>query len=229
MKRCLSIFLSLLLMLTMFPVTANATENSTTECEELIDLACQIFPEYVSKIKNHEISTYALPRNIEQPEIVFSETRAVSEDENIIYTEYSDGAVLLTDLQFNKEVTYVDRQTGAGATVVTVNIKATCNQVSDQYFKLSNVVYTLNGAGYDSIDNPGTASTSTPATNGSGHACNIIGSRTYEPNETASANARLMYHLQFRYHLVADRFYDSYLTLEVGDNSATVTHSSGNS
>lgn len=215
MRKYLAMLLAAVMLLTMMPLGAAAAETDTSERDELIALACEVFPEYTNKIKNKSIGANLLSRTSGQRELVATETRSVPDGETLIYSEYSDGVVLLTEYDFGKEVTYVDRQTGAGITTTTVNIKATCSGTSG-YFQLTNVVYTLVSSSYDMINDTGSASTT-------GN-CSIT--KAYSPvlNETASGNAKLVYSLQFRLSSAAGDFLTSQLKLEVGDDSAAVTH-----
>lgn len=180
MRKYLAMLLAAVMLLTMMPLGAAATETDTSERDELIALASEVFPEYANQICEERIGTYAVSRGLGQRELVVTESRSVSDTETLIYSEYSDGIVLLTDYDFEKEVTYVDRQTGAGITTTTVDIKATCTGVSG-YCKLDDVVYSLVSSSYDMIHDKGTASRS-------GN-CNIYGSSCVL-NETAWRTAK---------------------------------------
>lgn len=213
MKRLFALVLSLILVISMMPVDAVATE-SNSERDELIALACEVFPEYANKISTTITVVNSHSRSVDSREIVASESRSASNGDIITYTEYSDGLILLSDTEFYSQITYNDRQTGANATVVDISIRATCN-LTNKAVTINNIIYTLNGSGYDSINAAGTAST----------VSGTSASRTvYRANETASQPAKLEYHLSFRYANSSGSIVDSYLTLTVKNNSATVTH-----
>lgn len=81
---------------------SNVPVVTMTDSEEVSDYvrdaACRAFPEYASKIQaNQAPSTFATQnQSMEKPEIVIKETRAISDNENVTYTEYSNGVSMLS-------------------------------------------------------------------------------------------------------------------------------------
>ena len=216
MKRFLCILLSLLLIATTIPYNVLAAENNTSERDELIELACEVFPEYASKIRNPNTSTYALSRSSSSSELVTNETRAISDSEYLIYTEYSDGFTLLTDVDFDSELTVTDRVLASSYSQVTLRIKATCTYDSSDYFVLSGVVCTLNKTAYDTIDDTGTYTCYGD--------CSVSAAYTPILSESASIDAQISYRLNFVCGPTSYYTQNSLLTLTVGDNTTTVTH-----
>lgn len=97
MKKCLSLILAFVMMLTMLPMGVLAAEENTSEKETLAEKACEVFPEYTTLIRG-EVSTYATPYNAEEPaQVIKQEIRPVSDTENIILSIFSDGNAVVVD------------------------------------------------------------------------------------------------------------------------------------
>lgn len=97
MKKLLSILLIMALCLWAFPISSNAVvDKSSTDRLELLNLACQIFPEYTSNIRGEGDETYRTTQT-GPSELIFCETRAISENERLTYAQFSNnrGVVVL--------------------------------------------------------------------------------------------------------------------------------------
>lgn len=95
MKKILSILLSAVILLTM-PVNVMAAEDTSAYThEELVQLACQYFPDYAPLIRGEAISTYAVPNAASSSEIVYSDTRDVSDTETISISVLASGEVVI--------------------------------------------------------------------------------------------------------------------------------------
>ena len=210
--------MSCVLFISVLPFNTMAAQNNSDERAELILLACEVFPEYADKINNQTVNTNSRSSTSENRELVLTETRNVSENESLIYSEYSDGVILLTDYAFEKELTIIDRVSSSYAVNVTMNIEATCTNVSG-YFLLEGVKYSLINGAYDVINDEGTATAT-----GKCRIWNKDLFYSYVPNETASQNACITYRLGFQIGASSASQINSRITLTVGDNSATVTH-----
>ena len=211
MKRLFSLLLALGIMLTSFPVNSYAAEEQ--ERDELINLACTVFPEFSEKILNPTIINQPYSRSIEEPVLVYSEARAISENEELIYSEYSNGAVLLTS--YNKELTRTSYESNSFAVHITANIKATCTS-SSGYFQLTGIKYSFLANDYDLITNTGTASKSGRCT-----AYSLYNSKL---QENASGSAQLSYTLTFQLGSTGAQSVLTRLTLYVGSDSESVSH-----
>lgn len=95
MKRTIAIIMLLVILLTTAILPVYAAEPAS-EKAEIIDLACQAFPEYTDIICGRVPASRARSNTNEKPEMVFSETRSISDDQSISITYYSDGGALLT-------------------------------------------------------------------------------------------------------------------------------------
>lgn len=95
MKRTIAITMLLVILLTTAIQPVYAAEPSG-EKAEIIALACQAFPEYTDIICARVPTSQSRSNIREEPEIVFSETRSISDDQSIAITYYSDGGALLT-------------------------------------------------------------------------------------------------------------------------------------
>lgn len=211
MKKCLSIILVLSLLLVVIPMSVQAASNDL-EREELIEKACEAFPEFATKIRNEEPKP-ASYRMSGESEVVYAETRAVSDRELISYTEYSDGAVLLAQTQC--ETIYNSTTDIANEIKVDITVKATHNDAPG-YFKASHVQFTINETGYDYITSPGSTSTS--------GGCQYGGGYSMKKTETASGDAYVKYNLGFKFGPASDDYYTTQLWIQVGSNRLSVEH-----
>ncbi len=216
MRKRLSLILATILLLTMVPYSTLAVED-TSGRDELLALGCEVFPEYTDKIMSPNV-TLSLGRSSTSNtrEVVKSEVRAVSETENLTYTEYSDGLVLLTSVEFPVTVTTIDSETSSFSSNYTITIKATCSEASG-YFQLSNVKYSIIRSAYDTITSEGTKSSS-------GKCWESSDGYYFNATETSSKKAFISYRLCWQFADYPGYVYNSLLTLEVGQNSASVTH-----
>lgn len=164
MRKLLSIFMTTLILMTM-PLNAFAAEdNSTYTHEELIQLACDVFPEYTSQICAEKSSTYALPRSSGDEEIIFTETRDVSDTETVSISVLSSGNVIIVSAVsgFN-----IQKQNASASTVgpdiigsTTFNVTSSVGQGS---FYLKNVGFIITQSGSGNFTSTGTPSATTGA------------------------------------------------------------------
>lgn len=222
-KTCFSLFLAFIMLLTTIPFTAAA--DNTSDYDEIIDLACQIYPEHADKIRYQTITSADNTRSSD-PILIYSDSRKISENETLLYSEYSNGIILLTDYDFYEVVTPVDSATGAGATAYTCNVRAACTNIAG-YFQINNFKYTLVSSTYDRIDSLGTYYAYEESNNGIENDCYFSASsknpRT-QMTETASSDAYANFSLQFRFSARQNDFFTSLLKISVGNNSMAVEH-----
>lgn len=219
MKRFLSIFLALVMLLAVMPLSTYAAENKTGR-DILLEKACAAFPEYASKIAadTAPISTYSFQQ---ERVVVFSETRELSDNELVSYTEYSDGLILLSDVTPNSSVKY-NSTTDVGTQIkVDITVTATCSGVNS-YFKASNVKFTIEEYGYDHIDSIGSPR-AYPSSYTSYDNCQYD-SYSLNSYETASAKASVGYSLFFRFGSYQTAFITTCLWVGVGSNALSVDH-----
>lgn len=177
MKRFLSIFLFALCLISTSHISVYAndnlfesvSDNTSDEFRELIiEKAIQVFPEYEDNIlgnnltANAFIQSYSLGKN----EIVVDETRSISENESIHYTEYANGITLMSFMITPGKNIYYE---GGRGYYMAHNLNAwiTCGGSSDLLFISgvecrtsmndvdSNILYN-----YGTIDNNLTSATS---------------------------------------------------------------------
>lgn len=223
-RKYLSFFLTVIMLLTMMPFSA-AAADTTSERDEIIELACEIYPEHADKIRHQTITSADNTRSSDAV-LVYSDSREVSESETLLYSEYSNGIILLTDYDFDEVVTTVDSATGAGATTYTINVKATCSHVAG-HFMINNFKYTLISSTYDRIDSLGTYYAYETPGNGIEYDCSFSESSTNprtQMTETASSDAYANFALQFRFSAREEDFFTSLLEIIVGNNGLTVEH-----
>ena len=149
MKRLLSALAVMLLLLTMLPFSAVAVETETSERELLISLACKVFPEHATKIcSDIHSTTYGLNQRTNRKELVVTETRSISENEQITYSEYSDGSVYLVGASIDPWY-LVDSgvSDSSSTTVYTGRFIITSNVNENALVVINNIKYAIvNGA-----------------------------------------------------------------------------------
>lgn len=154
MKHTISIILAVLIVITVLPI--NSTATSTSERENAINMACELFPEHATiinnSINNESITLY----RVERREKVFEETKDYSDSVAITYTEFSDGTAYVTQNTYSKEFT----QTGSDI-LSSYLIKYTCNiAVYSNYASsklcVNGIKFIIDSISYDNITSKGT-------------------------------------------------------------------------
>ena len=220
MKKSLEYILTITLLFCLLPMNVSAQENNV-ERTELLEKACVAFPEYADII-NADTVPSTVSRSVSSREVVFSETRDISETEFIVYTEYSDGLVVLDSVEImDDEVDYNSTEQSGSMTKFDITVTATCLGVNS-YFTLSNVKFTIYATTYDRITSSGTPTTHNVQNTYNDKCTNWDPVCT--PNETASAAAKISVKLQFRFGPRDTEFYISYLTINIRNNQLTVEH-----
>lgn len=221
MKRTIALLLSIIITLASFPTYVSATEIKNYEDDPILDLACEVFPEYADKIRCQNTDKSAYP-NIatasKSRELVANETRAASDNEYITYTEYSDGIILLTDYTYGKEVTITEESSNSLGLMRTMDIYTYCIAVSHLgNITFKNIKYTILDNDFDIIRSTGTTS--------GVYQCEIMDS-DYLLRESASENAYITFDIKWYTagsgH--AGYFLTSRLKFSLGNNIPSVVH-----
>ena len=223
MKKLISILFTLLLLLVAFPINSNAVVNkSNIERIELIDLACLTFPEYASNIRGNANKSYRGPQN-GPAEIVFCETRAISENERITFAQYSNNRGVIvyeTASAASLEETGSSENTFCCGLSSTLSYAITPTLESDfsGVFYLDNFKYRLISATYDSITDDGT-----PSYNDEIYCAYTQSTTVYQ--ETATSAAKATYNITFIHNGSYGVFSsdDIYVTLDLRVRNDTVT------
>ena len=156
MKKIIAFIISFVLFFSMFPLSVFASEDTPSEYDELIEQACKVFPEYASAIRDEIISYNARNRSIETEEIVYQETRSISDTESLgIALTSSGNAIVLRNIYDYFDLT-VPSSSESDITTVGVYGKTTVQVASDgYYFKLPNVKYIIYYTGSDHFSHYG--------------------------------------------------------------------------
>lgn len=96
MKKSLAVLFAAILFLTMIPVSVSAAETDLSEYNELINLACEAFPEYASAIRENDRNSRSTLYSVSSNEVVFSDTRSISDSVKIGITQFSSGDIFVT-------------------------------------------------------------------------------------------------------------------------------------
>lgn len=153
MKKLIAVCLSLIMVLACFPVYAFAAENTQSEYDQLIALACEVFPEYASAIRCENVCSYTLPRSSDPMAVIHRETREISDSESMSIALLSSGSAIIIYNNF-ATTTYTSNTSDIGSVGVsgTASFKVSMNNA---YFKLNNVEFTIYETGSDYFTNFG--------------------------------------------------------------------------
>ena len=154
MKRVLSILLVAVLLFTVMPFAVFADESDISEHDELVAKACETFPEYSNKISGHLTPSQVQIQSVSghSSEVVHSESRYVSDDEVLTYTEYDSGIVTLSEARFTASFTTDSTDVSGSITYVTATLRGTVsNYGCDNVFIAENFVFAIYAHSYDRI------------------------------------------------------------------------------
>lgn len=218
MKRLLSYILSISMIVSLLASYAHASPIDKAAHDELVNLACEVFPEYTSIITNSSCNSRSVFLNTECPEIVFSETRSISDTTCLSYIELSDDTCFLALASSSSDLTpsasySITNSTISGSTTTdTISIVATYSP-SSGVVRISGLQYTIYAYSYDRFTNTGSISTQNGAT------C-----RGYYPQyvETSSSPAYFYYSLAFPYY---GQFIGMHIDLRLQNNQFRLTYS----
>jgi len=141
MKKVISICIVITMLLTMLPVYAFAHDNKALTHSELISLACDVFPEYADAITWHNVNPYTLPRSADPYEVIYRETRQISDNESLNISLLASGGAILIYASTG-EITYTANTTDINSIGVAGTATFTV-ALNDYSFVLSNVSFTI--------------------------------------------------------------------------------------
>ena len=184
--RKISIVLAVALLLTLcvpFGVAAAEVDNAAPDThEEMVDLACKVFPEYADNIATPR-APIRQSRSASDP-VVVSEARQISDQEVMTYTEHASGKAFLT---FTKTWDETASSTSGNTKTVTGTVTVTCN-TSMQVFYIGDMKYKIDYNGYDAIVDRGSRRNTT---------CHSVTETQLKDKEDSSGSARHQYEALF--------------------------------
>ena len=154
MKKYISFFLCVVLLFGALPFQVSAAENTSTH-DELIALACEVFPEYADILRNPPVVVYA---RSSEDKVIFRETRDISDNHNVSIVIYQSGLSIISDSGCDVEVTDSSGNTDGSNYLGTASYRVTCPG-SGGTFELSNVKYKIRRGGSGIFTSYGTYST----------------------------------------------------------------------
>lgn len=162
MKRLLCIFVSILMLVSFFPFNVFANDYTSSEYDELIELACEVFPEYASAIRGENISSYARTLSNGDIEAVYQETRSISDNETLGLTILSTGDAIVVKCNFD-EITLTANSSDV-TDISGIGVTGTASFQVASYghsFRLSDVRYTIYDYASDYFTNYGSVTSCT--------------------------------------------------------------------
>lgn len=192
MKKMLSTCLAIFMLFTILPLSAFAEDKQLNEQEELINLACEAFPEY----KDYILGNISMYRGTSSDsEIIFCETRNISETEKITYAQYANGRGIIVGSNiavFGVSLYDPSQSNISGGYDYTFSVNVTTTETSDfpGIFYVTGCKARIMSATYDSLINYGTCSVNNT---------NWCKYRTGDKNktETSTQDAYIEYNLTF--------------------------------
>lgn len=158
MKKLVSLFLAVIMIFAILPVSAFAAESDNFESYDYqVALAKQIFPEYRDKLEGKGVATYAsMPGT--KPCIAVRETRPVDGNTSMTYTEYDNGLVTLGTARFQKEADYEVTGEKAYSSYTEYTAKIVASVIEGPTFTATGVKYRIYPVSYDKVVSAGSYS-----------------------------------------------------------------------
>lgn len=218
MKRLMSFLLVLAVIFVVAPMPVSASQGEKLSGqEELIALACETFPQYENKILSRRGYADNARSIASNRSLVITETKNISDNELVVYSEYSDGMILLSYAQYRYTTTTNSLEQEGSRTLWNVTVRATSVDVTGAYFELRNVQFTVYATTYDRITNVGTYTEY--------GRCMMHTQATPVLNETASTKANIVCCLSWNLNdSISGGWINSVLRFEVGNNDFNVIH-----
>lgn len=142
MKRTFAITLALVMLLSSGAFPVHASESYSNDREEIIELACEVFPEYESAIRWENTSASPYSRSSQEQEVVHREERQLSDTEAMSISLLASGGAIVIKTEFADDIDYTEDITEIGT--VGFAGSATFKVVqNDDYFELSDVRFTV--------------------------------------------------------------------------------------
>lgn len=155
MRKLISVIMVALTLL-ILPLSAFAAENDSTYThEELIQLACEVFPEHRATILGARSTTSRSSKSSGSREIVYEATRNYDDSTILNYVEYSDGFVSLAAANTEYKITNLTSTSDSSfSTAYTCSLSFT-NNSNGEYAAARNVKFVIASNNYDSITSKG--------------------------------------------------------------------------
>lgn len=150
MKKICSLLFAVLILLGTLPFSATASEGNLDQ-GELIELACEVFPEYEEYLNNPPASIPTRSGNGGIGEVVSSKTRSISDTESMTATLYSTGYVVVGYVFDYYKVAISDSGSQIGPDYIgSASFTVTTNGKGKGQFNLNSVGYIIhqNDTGY---------------------------------------------------------------------------------
>lgn len=148
MRKICLLLCFLFLVTIMFPFSVHATEAPLTY-DELIELSCEVFPEYADRITNPVISSSSTYST--RDPVIISEVRTISDNEVLTYQEMASGYSILS---YSHKWDVISSSDNGYQFTKTGSLYVYCS-ISPEVFALTEFTYKINTSGYDYISDFG--------------------------------------------------------------------------
>lgn len=166
MTKFVSLCLAFLMVVSILPNKATASEVSRSRKEELLSLACDVFPEYAASIRSESASIYGIPRTENADKVIISETRNITETQSLTYAQYASGRSVVVNMVddsslFDPDLVKDEFTNFTGGKYGTVSIEVATNASGlPGVFSVTNFKYKIYDNTFDQITSLGTATMS---------------------------------------------------------------------
>lgn len=150
MKKLFSLFLAVIMIVAILPVSAFADGDNFEGYDYQVALAKQVFPEYRDKLKETGVATYASKPGT-TPSITVRRTRPVDDNTDMTYTEYNNGLVTLSTARFQKTADYEVTGEKAYTTYTEYTAEIVASVIGGLTFTAKGVKYRIYPIGYDKV------------------------------------------------------------------------------
>lgn len=220
MKKAIALLVSLIMLFVNCALPASAAvydSEPEVQVNDLLVLACEVFPEYADRITTEYHSS-----NSRSARTLVREISRESDNGSIFtYTEYSDGLVLLTEseVDFKCEETQTDMEVEQSITRCTLSVRAFSNKFTYGYFQFNNIRFVLDRFNYDYITSYGSAiKYGSPL-------CLSPSTPTVIYNETASRRAQISYFIHWDTNdPISKDYWPTELRIVIGNTTYSVSH-----
>lgn len=155
MKKILASILCMTLLVTLFPSISYANDivDETVEYkytnEEVLDLACNIWPEHEEILRNQKAKPASKVRSLEEDVVVLQKTHKLSENETIMYVEKASGMAFALVVE---NWVQSSQTSGSGYVEYGGSLYATCGTSASNLINFRYRIYTSD---FDRITNYG--------------------------------------------------------------------------
>lgn len=153
MKKVFMILLAVVMLVSVMPLSASA--SSVSDRERTIEMACELFPEHVSVIRNEAVNIYERTSPIQKSVKIFEETRYYSDNTALTLTEFSDGTAYIAKNGYERIIEDKDSEVDGNLVHYTIDITVYPTFDEDASLNVYSIKCIIDSLWYDNIVDEG--------------------------------------------------------------------------